>query len=109
MTGREERVARNEATSRQINEGLEEAHQGTPPTEYVRMVCECGRNECDRVLAITLSEYQQIRREPIRFAVARDHVASDVEEVVEETDRFAVVLKREGTPADVASETEPRS
>jgi len=34
---------------------------------------------------------------------------ADVEEVVEETDRFVVVAKREGTPAEVASEEDPRS
>lgn len=108
MTGREERVARNEATSREINEKLKEAHEGTPPDEDLRIVCECGHLECDRLLAITLPEYEQIRAEPTRFAVVRDHVISDVEYVIDETDRFVVVVKREGTPAKVASETDPR-
>ena len=39
----------------------------------------------------------------------RDHVMRDVEQVVEETDRFAVVAKREGTPAEVAIAEDPRT
>jgi hypothetical protein len=31
MGSREERMAANEAASREINEGIEQAHQGDPP------------------------------------------------------------------------------
>jgi 5-bromo-4-chloroindolyl phosphate hydrolysis protein len=109
MTGRDERVARNEAISRDINERIEEAHEGTSRERYIRMVCECGRESCDRVIAITRSEYEHVRSDPIRFAVLRDHVVADVERVIDETDRFVVVAKRAGTPADVAIEEDPRS
>src|SRR5205809_989695 len=61
MTGREERVARNEATSREINERIEEAHEEAPPDRHVRMVCECGQDSCDRLIAITLAEYERVR------------------------------------------------
>jgi hypothetical protein len=107
MSSREERVARNEATAREINEGIEDAHEGSPGRQ-IRMICECGRDECERVVAITVAEYEQIRNDPIRFAVTRDHVMPDVEEVVDRTDRFVVVTKREGTPMDVAIDTDPR-
>ena len=109
MTGREERVARNEATSREINEGIEEAHEATPSDRYIRMVCECGLDSCDRLIAITVAEYERVRSDPTHFAVVADHVRSDVEVVVEETDRFATVAKREGTPAEVAVEEDPRA
>ena len=109
MTSREERVARNEVAAREINEGIEEAHAGTPPDRHVRMVCECGQDACDRLIAITVSEYQRVRSDPRQFAVVRDHVMPDMEQVVEETDRFVLVVKREGTPAKVASEEDPRS
>jgi 5-bromo-4-chloroindolyl phosphate hydrolysis protein len=108
MSSREERAAQNESTSREINERLEEAHEGEPD-RYVRMVCECGRETCDRVIAITVAEYEQVRGDPREFAVVRDHVMQDVEHVVETTDRFAVVAKLEGTPAEVAIEEDPRS
>jgi hypothetical protein len=40
--------------------------------------------------------------------VVRDHVLAEVERVVSETDRYVVVAKREGTPAAVAVEEDPR-
>jgi hypothetical protein len=109
MTGREERVARNEATSREINEGIEQAHEGAPAAREVRMVCECGHESCDRVIAITVPEYERIRGDAHQFAVVREHVIAEVERVAYETDRFVVVTKREGKPAEVASEEDPRS
>jgi hypothetical protein len=109
MGEREERVARNESTSREINEGLEESHQGSSSQDHVRMVCECGRVECDRLIAITIAEYEAVRKDPRRFAVIRDHVMPDVERVVEETDRFVVAEKDGGTAGEVAEEEDPRS
>lgn len=106
MSGREERLAQNEATSREINERIEETHH-QDPGEYIRMVCECGQDTCERVIAITTAEYEQIRTDPRQFAVTRDHVMGNVERVVYETDRFVVVAKREGTPAEVATDRDP--
>jgi hypothetical protein len=109
MIGREERVARNETTSRDLNEQLEEAHDGAPPDRPVRMLCECGMETCDRLLAITTPEYEQLRSDPRQFVVILDHVMRDVERVVSQTDRFVVVAKLDGTPAAVAIEEDPRS
>ena len=108
MSSREERVARNESTTRQINEDIEQAHQDASSPDHVRMLCECGREDCDRVIAITLAEYESLRADPRQFAVVHDHVLADLEQVVTETDRYAVVAKREGTPAAVAMEEDPR-
>ena len=108
MSSREERAARNESTTREINEGIERAHQAASTPDHVRMVCECGRLECNRVIAITIAEYESVRADPRQFAVARGHVMADVERVVAETDRYAVVAKREGTPAAVAIKEDPR-
>jgi len=108
MTGREERVARNEASSREINERIEDGHQATDPDRFIRMVCECGRDSCDRLIAITVPEYERVRLDARQFAVALDHVIPDVEQVIEENERFAVVIKPSGSAADVASETDPR-
>jgi hypothetical protein len=109
MTRREERVARNEATSREINERIEDAHAEAPSDRFVRMVCECGEDSCERLIAITLPEYERVRRDGRQFAVVQGHVQADIEDVVDETERFVVVVKREGTPADVADREDPRS
>jgi hypothetical protein len=108
VSSREERVARNEATTRQLNEQIEQAHQAAPPEGHVRVLCECGQQDCDRPIAMTLAEYESLRADPRQFAVTRDHVLAEVERVVAETDRYTVVAKREGTPAAVAVEEDPR-
>jgi hypothetical protein len=109
MSSREERVARNEAVSRDINERIEDAQEEEAPGQFLRIVCECGRDDCERVIAITRREYEEVRSDPVRFAVAHDHVTPDLEREIDRTDRFAVVVKREGTPAEVATEEDPRS
>ena len=109
VSSREERVARNETTTRQINEQIEQAHQQAPTQGHVRVLCECGQQDCDRLIAMTLAEYEAVRADPRQFAVAHDHVLAEVEQVVAKTDRYSVVAKREGTPAAVAVEEDPRA
>jgi hypothetical protein len=108
VSSREERVARNESTTRQINEQIEQAHQAAPSQGHVRVLCECGQQECDRLIAMTLAEYEAVRADPRQFVVTHNHVLAEVEQVVSETDRYRVVAKREGTPAAVAVEEDPR-
>ncbi len=43
------------------------------------------------------------------FAIVSEHFIGDIERIVFENDRFAVVAKRAGPPADVVTETDPRS
>jgi hypothetical protein len=108
MGGREESLARNEAISREINEGLERGQSTGPPDRYVRMVCECANAGCDRLIAITIAEYEGVRRDPTHFAVVKPHVAPDVERIVEETTRY-VVVEKGGPAAKIAEEQDPRS
>ena len=108
VSSREERVARNEATTRQINEQIEQAHQEATIQGQVRILCECGHLECDRLIAITIAEYEALRADATQFAMVHAHVMPEVERVAEQTDRYAVVAKREGTAAAVAVEEDPR-
>ena len=108
MSEREARIARNEAVAREINEGIEDARP-TTSAEYVRMVCECGRPDCSSVIAISIQEYEAVRADPRTFAVDHAHISADVEDTLRTTDRFVVVRKREGTPAAIAEEEDPRS
>jgi hypothetical protein len=100
VSSREERVALNEATARSLSEGVGRApaDTGTPTGEGVhfRILCECGRAQCDRVLAITIAEYEALRAHPHRFAVARGHVMARVEQVVTRTNRYVVVERCKG-------------
>ena len=108
MTDRETRIARNEAIARDINEGIEEAMASLSTEGYTRMLCECGLSDCERKVAISVAEYERTRSDPRRFIVVKEHVIPDVEDVVDETDRFVIVQKHEGTPAEVAEALDPR-
>jgi hypothetical protein len=109
MGYREERVAKNEATSRVINEGVETAFESEPQDAFLYFICECGLEQCDRTVRITKAEYERVRSDPRQFVIFRDHLISDVELVVSDGDTFLVVAKREGIPADVAIQEDPRS
>jgi hypothetical protein len=106
---REERVARNEAGARNINEQIEDSYRSQRLDTYLSVVCECGLAECDVFLRVTKSEYEDVRSDPRRFLIDRTHLIADVEDVVTETDRFTIVEKREGEAAEVAIRTDPRS
>ena len=108
MGEREARVAKNEATSREINEKIEQAHLRSPD-DYFRIVCECGQGDCTRVIAISIAEYEAVRSDARYFAVVSAHVMADVEDAIRETDRFTVVRKHEGRPAQIVENEDPRA
>jgi hypothetical protein len=110
MTDREQRLAENEAAFRDVNESLRYvAEQGMTVVQTMRLVCECGDGSCSEFLDVTVAEYEGTRAVPTHFLVRPGHVAPDIERVVLENDRFAVVEKRPGEPAEIAIETDPRS
>jgi hypothetical protein len=73
------------------------------------IACECALKSCGRLIEITMAEYQEVRTDATQFAIVPEHFIGDIERIVSENDRFAVVAKRPGTPADVVTETDPRS
>ena len=68
-----------------------------------------ARSTCGRVVTISVDEYRHLRIDPRQFAVVPEHFIGDIERIVFENDRFAVVAKREGMPADVARDEDPRA
>ena len=108
MGFREERIAKNEPVVRQINEEIEQARESRHHSSFMDIVCECGYEKCESIIALTKDEYERIRNNPRQFCVVEGHVIQDVEAIVEENDRFVIVAKREGTPAEVAIRTDPR-
>jgi hypothetical protein len=106
----EERIGRNEALFRQVNERLEELGQAFSfVAETADFVCECGDIACAAPIQMTLADYERIRANPTWFAVLAKHELLDVEEVVERHGDWNVVAKRAGTPAAVARAEDPRS
>jgi hypothetical protein len=104
---RKRTIARNEALFREVNERVEEVSGGSP-LETTDFLCECGNAECTESIALSGREYEQLRSDPLLFAVAPGHEIEDVEDIVAENDRFHTVRKREDA-AGVARETDPRN
>ena len=94
------RQARNEALVRSVNERIDmldrEAEEHGWPPQSGRFVfhCECGRDGgCSERIELTLEEYERVREEDDRFAVAPGHENPEIECVVERSDRFLIVDK----------------
>jgi hypothetical protein len=104
---REERVARNEVAAREVNEAIEDADT-RPANSFIHVLCECGLEDCERVLAITRPGYQLARSDPRQFVILPSHLHSEVEDVVQESDGLFIVAKHGGTPEDIAVRTDPR-
>lgn len=105
MSVREERLARNEAFFRELNERLEAVTPDSAPELVV--VCECADEDCAQRLTLREGEYEAIRAHDTHFVVAVGHVDPTIEEVVGRTDRFEVVAKR-GVAAEIAEDRDPR-
>jgi hypothetical protein len=111
LTNREERIAKNEALFREVNERIAELKSpqiDAPSTEAVRFLCECGDAECLAEVMLYLPEYEAVRSDPTHFVVAKGHGSPDVEFVAAETDRFQIVRK-EPEEAAIAQQTDPRA
>jgi hypothetical protein len=103
---RRERIARNEALFREVNERIEEV-SGEAPGEYVEFICECGNRDCTDQVELTREEYEGLRADSVQFAVKPGHVIPQVEFAVAENDRF-VTAKKFADEQAVARETDPR-
>ncbi|HSL64214.1 MAG TPA: hypothetical protein VK874_06095 [Gaiellaceae bacterium] len=105
MDERARRVGLNEALFREVNERIRDVSESfvSAPQE-LSIVCECGHLDCAEQISIPVGEYERVRAQPTTFAVLPGHVIPDLEDVVETTDGYVVVRKREGAPAQLARE-----
>jgi hypothetical protein len=109
VSERERKLGLNEAMFRQVNERLEELNRTFADfTDRLQVVCECADMGCAEMIDVPARDYERVRSEATLFIIAPGHEVADVEDVVEENKTFHVVRKREGEPAHVARETDPR-
>jgi hypothetical protein len=110
---RQERVGRNEALFRTVNEklkGLNGAFSEVARDGDFAVVCECGDATCVEQLRIPSAEYGRIRGDRTLFVIAPGHEDVTAEAVVEEDGAaYVVVRKHPGGPADLAAEHPPDS
>jgi hypothetical protein len=107
---RDERIGLNEAVFREVNERINDlADNFGLGDEPLDLVCECGDPTCVEPITMSRAEYEELRSDPTHFAVYPGHTKGDIEAVLDHRNSYVVVRKREGEPAEVARETDPRS
>jgi hypothetical protein len=106
-----ERVGKNEALFREVNERIKEvsgglvAFDGDAPIQFV---CECSDELCNEDIELTLAEYEAVRAEETHFLVAQGHVWDpQAEHTVRERDGYTVVEKM-GDAGEIAEDEDPR-
>jgi hypothetical protein len=106
---RRRREATEQARRREANESIEDSMQSTGRWAANAFFCECSDPSCDRTVTATIQEYESVRERPTHFLVAANHENPEVESMISETERFAVVETLTGEASKVALRTDPRS
>ena len=115
MEERLERTARNESLFREVNDRIEELSENVeaqgiaPEGGLIEFHCECGRHGCTERVRMTVVEYERVRADNDRFAVAVGHETPEMEAVVEANERFVVVDKLPEAEPLVGADGQPRS
>jgi len=104
---KQRRAAANEATIRDVNEGIERGQWPGEEDSPVGFRCECARLGCNRLIELTVREYEEIRAHPRRFVLVPGHEFPDVETVVETGPRYVIVEKLDQA-GEVAEQHDPR-
>jgi hypothetical protein len=108
---REDRIARNEALFRNVNERVRDlaaSFASDAEPEPIAFVCECGSSECAATIVLTIREYENVRSDPAQFMIVPGHESPEVEVVVARHDNHDVVRKNDDE-ARIAIETNPRA
>jgi hypothetical protein len=104
----EERIGRNEAVARQVNEAIESGKAPADLHAAVAFRCECGQLGCNQLIEVMLGDYERVRAHSRRFLVADGHVQANVESVVEHRSGYTIVEKHSAA-GRVADASDPRS
>ena len=109
LDAQEERIARNEALFREVNERIAESAQRFE-SHRAEFVCECADQDCTERVEATLDEYERVRADGTRFLLRPGHVDARVERVVEQrSGRFTIVEKFNTAIARMVRKLDPRT
>ena len=90
---KQRRAAADESTIRDVNEGIERGLWPGDEDTPVGFRCECARLGCNRLVELTVREYEEVRSHPRRFVMVPGHEQSDVETVVATRPGYVIVEK----------------
>lgn len=103
----EERIARNEAIFRDVNEAIQ-GGRWPGENDVAAFRCECGLLGCARLIEMEVGDYERVRANPRRFVVAVDHDLPEAETLVERHPNY-LVIEKNGRAGRLAETTDPRS
>jgi hypothetical protein len=92
---KQSRAAADEAAIRDVNEGIERGQWPGDEDSPVGFRCECARLGCNRLVELTVHEYEEVRSHPRRFVVVPGHELPDVETIVATRPGYLIVEKRD--------------
>jgi hypothetical protein len=103
-------AARHRTLVRDANERISAESETAEQTDSThRFDCECDDAACRDTVSLTKREYESVRASPTRFLIMTDHEDPQVEHLIAENARFAVVETLPGTMSRIALRTDPRA
>jgi len=108
MIGLNKESAANQTIFRDMNEWTADANGSRRSDGVHTYLCECSDERCSAPIGLTYTEYEAVRAFPLRFAIAVNHENPELDSVVAEHPRFAVVEKIGSRPLALARATDPR-
>jgi hypothetical protein len=102
--------ATNQTIFREMNEWTrdDEGARGDASRGRDIYLCECGDGTCTAPILLTPTEYEAVRSEPTRFAIAPNHENPEIDSVLIEYERYTVVDKSFGQASEIARASDPR-
>ena len=92
----EDRIVKINRTFREANERIRaRAQQYDAPLERIPFLCECPRPDCVQIVRLTISEYSDVRANPVHFFTAPCHENDEepLGKVVVDHGEYVVVAK----------------
>jgi hypothetical protein len=94
---------RNQLLYREVNRRIREVSDSFGSNEKVRLICECGREDCAATFELTYAQFDGLLDDPRRVLLATKHRPSgDGARVLAEYDKF-IVLAADETQPDLAA------
>ena len=97
MTDRRQRLAKNEALFRDVNERVEKIATEHADPEVIEFLCECVDIECLVRVELSVQAYERVRADSAQFVVTPGHEFLDVEDVIDRQPGYVVVRKHPDT------------
>jgi hypothetical protein len=103
-------AARHRTLVRDANERISaKSLMANQPDSTDYFSCECDDPACGALVSLTRREYESVRACPTRFVIMTDHEDPQVEDLIAENARFAVVKTLPGTMSRIALRSDPRA